>query len=589
MILRLIFKEAHEHRWAAIGVVMLAVAQYLAFLQFSLRHEPPTALVAATNFVWGTGPMIAAYTARRLFVLEQEQRTIQLLRSLPISPGLVTATKLLLGLVYNLAVSLSVLWVSAWFLRNQEIISADWLQRLSVQAAAYVFAWYALAAFHAHLGGYRFAVWLVFFVALLSLDDVFDNPTRSVFWTAALADDIETTRYQTPWDAVWLSAGWGFGATMLTVVLAGYRGGAWVDSWFAPMSGRRRAEVTGVAIVAMLLLEVSASAVGRQPGLLPARPAEPWLKATSEDLRPLAVQTTKTIDELRARYGIVDPPRALLRFRRDSRSEPVLTRILKSGDLVVGVRPDAPSEDRLRDVVSDVLTGLSAGHWERVPATGAWALGFAPFVLNDDRLASTAARLAGQPASVLDDFEALRERFGRRGVEAAGWLGWRALKDVGDDGAVKALANALFDARRTQTSGGLAVARRTSPDAVLDAAGVNRAAFDAAWARLVTDAAERSAPPFDVALPEVVLERPEQAAPRFTWTDLPPPVFERKVELWWSVATDLYPYAVPAGELHVARIEPDMAGHIVLVDPRLRIIVTWVVDGEVQGWREVHR
>ena len=118
VIVRLAVKEAREHRWVAIGVVFLAVAQYLAFLQFSLRHEPPTALVAATNFVWGTGPMVAAYTARRLFVLEQEQRTIQLLRSLPISPAAVTVTKLALGLVYNLALSLSVLW-------NQRLGSAE--------------------------------------------------------------------------------------------------------------------------------------------------------------------------------------------------------------------------------------------------------------------------------------------------------------------------------------------------------------------------------------------------------------------------------------------------------------------------------
>ena len=90
-------------------------------------------------------------------------------------------------------------------------------------------------------------------------------------------------------------------------------------------------------------------------------------------------------------------------------------------------------------------------------------------------------------------------------------------------------------------------------------------------------------------MPQIRLERPERAPPRLTWADLPPSVSGRRVELWWSVATDLYPYAVPADEIRIAEITAAMAGHILLLDPRLRIIATWAVDGEVQGWQEVRR
>ncbi len=589
MIRRLVAKEILEHRWVAVGVALLAVAQYLAFLQFSLRHEPPTALVAATNFVWGTSPMIAAYAARRLFVLEQEQRTIQLLRSLPVSPAAVTATKLALGLVYTLAVSLTVVWVSAWMLRNQEILTVEWVQRLSVQVGAYVFAWYALACFHAHLGGYRFAVWLVFLVALMSLDDVFDNPSRHLFWTAALADDIETTRYETPWDAVALSLGWGLAASAATMLVAVRRGGAWVDAWFAPMSGRRRAQVTGVAIVALLGLEVASNAGRRQPGLHPPAVGERWLETGDRSLGPLAEATRETVSDLNARYGIAPPPRVLLRVRRDDRREEVLTRILKSGDLVMGVRPDALPAERRRGVLSDVLTGVTAGHWERVPTTGAWALGFAPFVLGGDELAPTGARLGGLSSTALDDFESIRERFGRRGVEAAGWLAWQALADSGGTAAVAALVDVLFGDRRSNTSAGLVVARWTGGDSVLRAAGVERAAFDEAWSRGLADLQARVDVPSVPLLPAIVLERPRTELPRLTWSPLAIDLASRRVEVWWSVAGNLEPYAVPAEEIRAAPVDPEMFGQIIVFDPRRRIIATWVVDGEVQGWREVRR
>lgn len=591
MILKLLGKEFLEHRWVAVGIFLLSGVEYFAFLEFWLRHEPPTALVAAINFTWATAPLIAAYTARRLFVLEQERKTIELLRSLPVSSMLVTATKFTLGLAYNLAVNLVVLVGSAWILQNQEIITVEWIGRLSIQVSAYVFAWFALASFHAQLGGYRYAGWLVSMVALTSLDEVVTDPSRNLFWTAPLADELEMTRYATPWDAVGLGLVWGGVATAATLSVAQYRGGTLVDTWFGPMSGRRRAEVTSVVIIVLLAFSVASNIGGRHPSLLPW--AEDATVHTSDGkLNELRDQIETALAGLRSKYEIGPLPKVLLRIRRDDRPEPVLTDILNTswpGEVVVGVRSDAPADERLRLILTDVLSGQSAGHWERVPAVGVWALGFAPFVLDDRSLGRTAARLTEHGEAALSSYDAIRQGFGRRGAEAAGWLAWRAVEEIGGPTAVKRLARALFAERRSLTGAGLIAAQQMRPLDTLAAAGVDHDRLLKAWRTAAETHRRAESPPVEWSMPPIRLERPPDQLPRLAWRDLLVDPATHRVQLWWSVALDLDPYPVPQDELRVTDIQDRSGAYIILLDPRLRIVATWVVDGEVQGWTEVAR
>ena len=589
MIWQLVVKEIREHLWVGIGVAVLAFAQYIAFIELSLRDEPPTALTAATNFIWGTGPVICAFTARRVFVLEQENRTIQLLRSLPMSPATITMTKFVLGLVYSLLLNLAVLWITAWALREQEILTSDWMARLSMLAAIYLFAWFGLACFHAQLGGYRFAVWLIFFTALLGFQDVLDNPSRHLFWTAPLADNIETTRYSTPWDAVAIGLAWGIGATAAAVGLATYRGGAVVDDWFTPMSGRRRAVVTGLTILTLIVLEVAANAIGRHPGLASPGPDEPRLHTADARLRPMVTRLSTVLEDMRKAYDIDSFPRALFRVRHDLRPEPVLTTALRSGELIVSVRPKIPPNEALRLALTDVLVGHSGAHWERVDHVGVWAAGFAPYWLKDESLGPTAARLEETPPEMLATYDSLRQRFGRRGVEAAGWLGWVALEQIGGPGAVKALAQTVFGVPFSQTGAGLVAARAVNPRAAIAAAGVDLEAFDRAWVALVMAQRKKHGPLPTWSLPPVKLERQIDAPPALGWQGVALDLEAVQVELWWSVADNLHPVAVPQSELHALPVR-DAEGWIpALIDPRDRIVATWVVNGEVQGWAEVER
>ncbi|MEL7371293.1 MAG: hypothetical protein AAFN74_20390, partial [Myxococcota bacterium] len=250
---------------------------------------------------------------------------------------------------------------------------------------------------------------------------------------------------------------------------------------------------------------------------------------------------------------------------------------------------NAPTGELKRWIVADILTGLTAGHWERVPAAGAWAAGFAPFALEDAALSGTAARLTEMSPEVLSSFDALRQRFGRRGAEAAGWVAWRALAEVGGPLSVKALANALFSRPLRASGAALVRARWLEPESVLRASGVDAVAFKKRWVGLIEAHAADFVHSVQWNLPPPRFERPDGLTPRLTWSALPIDFDVHRVELRWSVASDLHPYAVPHDRLHAVRVVQALGSQVVFLDPRLRIIATWVVDGEVQGWAEVVR
>ena len=59
--------------------------------------------------------------------------------------------------------------------------------------------------------------------------------------------------------------------------------------------------------------------------------------------------------------------------------------------------------------------------------------------------------------------------------------------------------------------------------------------------------------------------------------------------MWWGVAADLAPQPVPKGNLRTAEVYEAVGATDLLIEPRERIVATWVVDDEVLGWAEVAR
>lgn len=588
MILRLVAKEVRQHARAGLGALLLAVSTYVLLLEFLLREETPTLLRAATMFTWGASPFLAAFVARRLFVLEQEQGTFQFLRSLPVRPSAIVATKYLLGLTLVLGVNLALLWTTAQLQKDHEFVPSEWVLRLSAQIAAHVFAWFGLCALMAQLGGYRYAAWIFVMLMMPSLDSVLHEPMRNLLWTAPLADDLESTRYVTPWDAVGLGAAWGLGFTVVTVALAQLRGGRLVDAAFQPMTARRRAQVSAGLFVGLLGLELL-TGLTRAPAAAPVSPAltNTRVVTTERLLEPLGARVAAAVVDLERRFALGPLPKVMLRLRRDHRPERVLT-TLSADRLIIAVRTSTPSAAMLREVLTDVLMGQTAMQLERAPATGVWALGLAPFALEDPTLGPTAARLGALPNEHLEDYFALRAAVGRRGVQAAGQIAWQVVAELGGQEAVTDLAQDLFGAR-SGTGAGLIAARALSPRDLLEDAGVTWPDLLANW-RSRVEAAARAHPdaaPWDP-LP-VNLRTRTGRVEALAWDSVPANPERSVVELYWGTAMNLAPQPVPARIHGSHRVQTQSGLHDLWADPRKRIVYTWVIDDEVLGWAEVGR
>lgn len=590
MIGSLAAKEWKQHRRVIAGAAFLVLAQLSLLLSFVLSQEDPSLLRAATAFAWGGGPILAAFAARRLFVIEHEQGTIVLLRSLPISPYQLTAAKMLVALAVNLLFCLGALGLVALVSHRQELIPIGWLLRLCVQISSYVFAWVAIASLMAHLGVYRHALWLVLFLLLTGLDDVIYEPNRYLFWTAPLADSLELTRYAAPWDGVLIALLWGLAATVLTFGLAGFRGGAWVDALYAPMSGRRRAQVTGAIFALMLVYEIGSDLAKQAPKGAGGLPRVGYVAYAHRDLEALAGRANTEL-EIIAELVQADLPHVTLAWRHDRRPEAALTESV--GDsLLIGLAPGGDQDDLLREIITDVLAGHTGFHLERHPPTGVWAIGFAAFWLeqrgaaNIDAVKRRAAFVARRYAEApVDAYDRVRAEVGRGGAEALGWAAWHAVAEAGSD-PLDRLAEALFGPARTQSSAGLLGTRGLNPLELLQDQGLHlRGLTHRIRARLQAQLPKH--PTFPIMGPPTYVEDMERLG-ALHWS-LPPGLSPKRVQLWWSTAEPLSRLPLPHTPLRAARIHTSSGSMALPADPRERLVAAWVLDSVVQGWMELPR
>lgn len=591
MIRALVAKEWRQNRRVLVGASLLAVSQLALLISFVLTQESPTLLRAATAFAWGAGPVLAALSARRLFVVEHEQGTISLLRALPVHPTQLTAAKLFAALVVNLTFTLGALWVVALLVQRQELIPPSWLFRLSLQVASYMFAWVAIACLMAHLGVYRHAVWLLLLLFLLGLEDVVYEPTRHLFWTAPLADALELTRYQAPWDGIALAMVWGLAATALTFALAGYRGGAWVDALYAPMSARRRAQVTAGLFATLLAFEIGSDLAKHSASDAGGLPRVGQVAYAYPDLEPLARRLNTELEVL-APLLETTLPLSTLAWRHDHRPEAALSQQLGGDEVLIALDPAVSQEDLLREALTDVLAAHTGFQLEENPKTGAWAVGFAAYWLQQRAAANIdlverRACVLGQRAlsAELEDYHQVRASHGRGGAEALGWVAWQVVADGGAQ-PLDQLAKRLFSNSQPHNSLGKLSTRRLSPLDLLKARGLPRRAIEGG-----VQAKLQSLRGHCASLPTLSPPLYEDDMARLgalSWT-LPPELDPQRVRLWWSTAEPLSLLPLPHTPLRELPVQTG-AGRVALpADPRDRVVATWLVDGVSQGWTELPR
>lgn len=591
MTLGLAVKEWGQHRRALLGVTALIASQVVLLLSFVLTQESPTLLRAATAFAWGGGPILAAFTARRLFVLEHEEGTISLLRALPLPAEQLTGVKFGLALLVNLTFTLGALWIVALLVHRQELIPLAWLLRLSVQVASYVFAWVAICCLMAHLGVYRHALWLLLLLFMLGLDDVVHEPARYLFWTAPLADNLEVTRYAAPWDGIALAVAWGLGATGLMVFLSGHRGGAWVDALYAPMSGRRRAQITAAIFATLLAFEIGADLAKRGTQSAGGLSTEGSVAYAQPDLRALAGRLNGEMQPL-SQFLQAELPMVTLAWRHDDRPELALTETLGDQEIIIGLSSAGAQDDLLRHALTDVLGAHTGFLLEANPRTGVWALGFAAYWLDKrgtakiqavQRAAAFVARRT--PQAPVQDYDDVRASFGRSGAEALGWLAWRRVAKAGAE-PTEALARALFGTPRHRASVGLLAAAAIDPIEVLTGEGLSPRSLDRGTQEGLRSLAQHQPALPSIAPPSFWAE--SQGLGGLRWS-LPDGLDPQRVTLWWATVEPLSQLPIPQARIYEVPVLTSWGRAALAADPRDRVITQWSVDGINQGWTELHR
>ena len=591
MTLGLAVKEWGQHRRALLGVTALITSQVVLLLSFVLTQESPTLLRAATAFAWGGGPILAAFTARRLFVLEHEQGTISLLRALPLPAEQLTGVKFALALLVNLAFTLGALWIVALLVHRQELIPLAWLLRLSVQVASYVFAWVAICCLMAHLGVYRHALWLLLLLFMLGLDDVVHEPARYLFWTAPLADNLEVTRYAAPWDGVALALAWGLGATGLTFFLSGYRGGAWVDALYAPMSGRRRAQITAAIFATLLAFEIGADLAKRGTQSAGGLSTIGSVAYAQPDLQVLAERLNAELPPL-SEFLQTDLPIVTLAWRHDDRPELALTETLSDQEMIIGLSPAGPQDDLLRHALTDVLGAHTGFLLEQNPRAGVWALGFAAYWLEKRGTAKihpvrdAAAFVARRaPQAPVQDYDEVRASLGRSGAEALGWLAWRSVDAAGTE-PTQVLARALFSTARRRASVGLLASSAIDPVEILTNEGLSPRSLDRSTQDGLRELAQQR--PALPSIPPPSFWAESQGLGGLRWS-LPSGLDPEQVTLWWGTVEPLSKLPTPQGRIYEVPIHGSWGRAALNADPRERVITQWSIDGVNQGWTELHR
>lgn len=429
-ILTLVAKDLRHHTIAVSGAAFILFMGWLASIAFALDHQDPSLLSAGVNAVYRFGgPYLATSVVRRWFIVEREDRSHELLLTLPMRD----ATRFWLR--YAVALSLSVLggeaalFATALLGFRQELAPAGWLLAIAVQIAAYLWAWTALSVLAAHLGRYRWPAWGIVFLAVASAGDYFGVEAFQVLgWQSVLAQPVVLTRTAFPWTGLAVTSAWASGATLAAFLLAISRQGYWVDRAWEPLTPQRRAVVAGL-VAAVGLTGDLASVWHEDP---------PWVgvRAVSSKVRTaappgsLAAATAVQAAAILDAWGRDVPVLVVLRKETIEHDPPPAGRFVP-----VGVGDTERPRDALVRVLETALSAEEGPDWRRVGLAelhGARAV---------DPVARRRLAWAWQTSAAdLHDWPALEARLGR---PVAGAVAALALTLEGDPAFAAALQREL--------------------------------------------------------------------------------------------------------------------------------------------------
>lgn len=440
----LLLKELQHHALALVGVGVLYLAMAVVVLMAQLNQQAGSVIETAANLGWFVIPMLCAFLARRLVVLEYQQQTHEFLTGLPSSALGRAVVKAAFGLVLvQIVVVLTTLSV-ALLASLQEITPILFVGQAIVQIGVYVWAWYAIAFLAAHLGRFRAVFWLLFFPGLVSISLIDERLTEELLFTASLAKPLDQARVFLPWRAIGLTTLWAAVLSVLGLMLAGLRGGAVVAGWFRPAEARERAVMVVVVLLGLFGLSYAEEVQWLGGPVYQQVP----LVAGHGQVRVIGRSDSALAEQgrgLQARLDAITPhlreelPDVVLVTASGDPDEAVTLRTSEFRELVMEVDVDA-SPIHVQERALDLLMGWWNGYQLKRRPGLAWILTGGPVWWSATpemeralalRAAWAASRLDGP--SDLEDLRGIEVELGPDVARAVAWAGLEAAEAEGGD------------------------------------------------------------------------------------------------------------------------------------------------------------
>lgn len=594
-MLALVAKEVRHHGAAALASFGLVLAATLMVLVGAMNLDAPSYLPVAADLGRLAAPALSLWWAHRLFAREHLDGTYSFLVLLP-NPLWLTATlKIAMGLLMVWSSVVVSFGFVAMLASRREVVSAELLGRVLVEASAHSFAWFGLSAALVQLGRHRIPAWIIFAFFWAALASLAPNLEEQIGFYSALQGGPEGLGRSLDHHVV--AAGiWGGLGVLFTLAAVSVDGGMWVSRLYIPADGWGRAlsitAISGTILLVTIIDKFVSEPARSDHELLPGAGAVRFLGAEGSGIHRLAQDLSGELDRLAERTGANRvSPVVILRARHDaSRPEPV-TPEWQGQSLELAV--DLESPNPLGPVLREVFDGPTLN-----PRRDRLRAGLAAYLLSSTSTMHKRAAVAsglGIGRRDLSKWRDLRLRLGADLTEAVAFVGLTTALGRCEDGRKELLLRLLLPRDISTTGLGRLwsmLVDRSEPVEV--ACGLSEDELLASWSRNLELLRDQFAP--STPLPSVEFRRGTVQGSGVRMVirvdgPLPP-----NTELWWAVIDPLESIRPDQLELRKIGFLEVRGGFIDLpADPRSRIAATLAflqprIDAVVlSGWTEVHQ
>lgn len=479
----LLLKEVHHHALAFAFVAAWSGLMVPLALATAFAGGGTSFVASGVGLAYYYGPIVVLLVVRRLVIQEYEDGTVRFLDALPAPAWLQFAVKVAVGWVTVVGITLASAAPVLALAALRELVTAGWYLQLAFAIVLYQTGWLALTFAVALTGRFRHWIWIALFVlGGVALDGEWQLGT----WHAALGLPADATRHEVPWAGFAVTAAWTVALAAVAATLATFQGGALPAAAFR--SGSTRERVTGAAWVLALYLVVEVwgeTGAGTLVGWEVVPEAQPGVRALGA-VGSWPEAARDALDALEA-VAPLDPPTTLILAadHADPAAGPgpgVRRDRFDRDRAMLRVRGEPTVADRAR-LVDAVVDQRSAGLAEHALDRGFAVDGLGLYVAEragERALAEKRAAVAvqhGLRAADLEDWAALRDRFGADLAAGVGAVGLDVLARLGSREAVGAWVGAwILPVLPETTLAPLRLGRVGD-----EVAGVDRAALHRAW------------------------------------------------------------------------------------------------------------